>query len=54
MAIKKEVHEGTFFCAIAVHLSMLECLQKKIDERAEMKRRAVLYKGDITTALGEQ
>ena len=34
--------------------SMLECLQRKLDLQPGLKKRALLYKGDITTALREQ
>ena len=40
--------------AIEKNDSMLECLQRKLDLQPSLKRRALLYKGDITTALREQ
>jgi ubiquinone/menaquinone biosynthesis C-methylase UbiE len=41
--------------AVEKNEAMLECLRRKLDDSPTgLKRRAVLYKGDILTALGEQ
>lgn len=40
--------------AVEKNDSMLECLQRKLDLQPGLKKRALLYKGDITTALREQ
>jgi ubiquinone/menaquinone biosynthesis C-methylase UbiE len=40
--------------AVEKNEGMLECLQRKLDENPSFKRRAFLYKGDVTTALREQ
>jgi ubiquinone/menaquinone biosynthesis C-methylase UbiE len=40
--------------AVEKNDSMLECLQRKLDLQPTLKRRTLLYKGDITTVLREQ
>jgi SAM-dependent methyltransferase len=40
--------------AVEKNDSMLEHLQAKLDSQPSLKRRAVLYKGDLTTVLREQ
>jgi len=40
--------------AVEKNDSMLECLQRKLDLQPSLKRRALLYKGDMTTVLREQ
>ena len=40
--------------AVEKNEAMLDCLQKKLDQGDGLARRAVLYKGDITTCLMEE
>jgi ubiquinone/menaquinone biosynthesis C-methylase UbiE len=47
-------HNSRTVFAVEKNEAMLECLQRKLEDRVDLRRRAVLYKGDITTALREQ